>query len=536
MLTRSRTQGDHDAHLVITRALSRCIFQLSFLIKVVGGLDQFEEPCATFGAWLKLREQSDGNIKPSKAMDVPVLPRQCHSSIYDSPLSRRGSEKTTNVPIPLYTSTDGVCRGRKKTKPQEMTAGPMLWGSLHFAVTSCSFRLAVEECLVGRSGNDVTSSSSPCSSLQSRSIPRSRSSLVGSGRFSTGGRGQSCDSMMRPEFRSYTAAWLSARNKDCNGVGSMESRALKVEGESASASAPAPPYFDLKAHMAAIAEAVNRELDMAVPVRYPEKIHEAMRYSLLSPGKRVLPLMCIIACELVGGSQDVSLPAACGLEMIHAMSLIHDDLPCMDNDDLRRGKPTNHKVFGEDMAVLAGDALLTLAFEYMSKTPSSVPAERVVRSIATLGKSLGAQGVVAGQILDIASEGDPNVNLETLEYIHVHKTGVLVGSAAACGAILGGGSEEEVAILSEYGQCLGLLHQVVDDILDVTKSSQQLGKTAGKDVLANKATYPKLLGLKESQDFAQELARIAKSFLSSFDPQKAAPLYSLADYIVNRQS
>ncbi|BBN12575.1 geranylgeranyl diphosphate synthase, type II [Marchantia polymorpha subsp. ruderalis] len=343
---------------------------------------------------------------------------------------------------------------------------------------------------------------------------------------------------MRPEFRSYTAAWLSARNKDCNGVGSMESRAFAVEGESSSASAPppAPPYFDLKAHMSAIAEAVNRELDVLVPVRYPEKIHEAMRYSLLSPGKRVLPLMCISACELVGGSQDVALPAACGLEMIHAMSLIHDDLPCMDNDDLRRGKPTNHKVFGEDMAVLAGDALLTLAFECMTKTPSSVPAGRVVRSIAILGKSLGAQGVVAGQIMDIASEGDPDVSLETLEYIHVHKTGALVEFAAACGAILGGGSEEEIASLSEYGRCLGLLHQVVDDILDVTKSSQQLGKTAGKDVLAKKATYPKLLGLKESQDFAQELARRAKSFLSSFDPQKAAPLYSLADYIANRQS
>lgn len=294
--------------------------------------------------------------------------------------------------------------------------------------------------------------------------------------------------------------------------------------------------FDFNVYMKSKAQAVNVALDKAVPMQYPEKIREAMRYSLLAGGKRVRPALCIAACELVGGNEEMSMPAACAMEMVHTMSLIHDDLPCMDNDDLRRGKPTNHKVFGEDTAVLAGDALLTYAFEHIARDTTGVPADRVLRVIAHLGKAVGSEGLVAGQIVDIASEGDPTVGLETLEYVHTHKTAVLLESSVVCGAILGGASEDEISRLSKYARNVGLLFQVVDDILDVTKSSAELGKTAGKDLLADKATYPKLLGLEKSKAFAEELTRKAKDQLSVFDQQKAAPLLGLADYIAYRQN
>ncbi|CAE6155376.1 unnamed protein product [Arabidopsis arenosa] len=240
------------------------------------------------------------------------------------------------------------------------------------------------------------------------------------------------------------------------------------------------------------AESVNKALDSAVPLREPLKIHEAMRYSLLAGGKRVRPVLCIAACELVGGDESTAMPAACAVEMIHTMSLIHDDLPCMDNDDLRRGKPTNHKVFGEDVAVLAGDALLSFAFEHLALATSSdvVSPVRVVRAIGELAKAIGTEGLVAGQVVDISSEGlDLNdVGLEHLEYIHLHKTAALLEASAVLGAIVGGGSDDEIERLRKFARCIGLLFQVVDDILDVTKSSKELGKTAGKDLIADKLT------------------------------------------------
>lgn len=294
--------------------------------------------------------------------------------------------------------------------------------------------------------------------------------------------------------------------------------------------------FDFNTYMRTKAESVNIALDKAVPLRYPEKIHEAMRYSLLAGGKRVRPALCIAACELMGGKEEVAMPAACAMEMIHTMSLMHDDLPCMDNDDLRRGKPTNHVVYGQDTAVLAGDALLTLAFEHIARASKDVPPERVVRVVAELGKAVGSEGLVAGQIVDILSEGDSKVGLETLEYIHIHKTAVLLESSVVCGAIVGGGSEEDIEKVRQYARCVGLLFQVVDDILDVTQTSEELGKTAGKDLLAEKATYPKLLGLEKAKQFAEELTLKAKQHLSTFDQLKAAPLLSLADYIAHRKN
>ncbi|CAK9220572.1 unnamed protein product [Sphagnum troendelagicum] len=297
-----------------------------------------------------------------------------------------------------------------------------------------------------------------------------------------------------------------------------------------------PHKFDFRAFMVAKAQAVNLALDKAVPLQYPMKLREAMRYSLLAGGKRVRPVLCLAACELLGGDEETAMPAACAMEMLHTMSLIHDDLPCMDNDDLRRGKPTNHKVYGENTAVLTGDSLLSFAFEHIARETKGVPADRVVRVIAHLGKAVGSEGLVAGQIVDIASEGDSSVGIETLEYIHVHKTAVLLEASVVVGAILGGANEDEIDSLGQYARCVGLLFQVVDDILDVTKSSAELGKTAGKDLLTDKATYPKLLGLERSKVFAQNLLAKAKQQLSIFDQIKAAPLLGLADYIANRQN
>lgn len=296
------------------------------------------------------------------------------------------------------------------------------------------------------------------------------------------------------------------------------------------------PVFNFNTYMIERATRVNKALDDAVSLREPLKVHEAMRYSLLAGGKRVRPVLCLAACELVGGTESMAMPAACAVEMIHTMSLIHDDLPCMDNDDLRRGKPTNHKVFGEDVAVLAGDALLAFAFEHIAVSTKGVSPARIVRAIGELAKSIGSEGLVAGQVVDINSEGLSDVGLERLEFIHLHKTAALLEGAVVLGAILGGGCDEDVEKLRKFARYIGLLFQVVDDILDVTKSSQELGKTAGKDLVADKVTYPKLLGIEKSKEFAQKLNSDAQDQLSGFDSHKSAPLIALANYIAYRQN
>ncbi|XP_007033017.2 PREDICTED: geranylgeranyl pyrophosphate synthase, chloroplastic/chromoplastic [Theobroma cacao] len=296
------------------------------------------------------------------------------------------------------------------------------------------------------------------------------------------------------------------------------------------------PAFNFEEYMADKGQRVNKALIKAVPLKHPMQIHEAMRYSLLAGGKRVRPILCIAACELVGGEETLAMPVACAVEMIHTMSLIHDDLPCMDNDDLRRGKPTNHKVFGEETAVLASDALLSLAFEHLaSKTTENISPDRVVRAIAELGSAVGSEGLVGGQIVDLASEGK-EISLNELEYIHLHKTAKLLEASVVCGAIIGGGNDGDVVRVKNYARSIGLLFQVVDDILDVTKSSEELGKTAGKDLVSNKATYPKLIGVDNAKKFAGELMTQAVEELAYFDPARAAPLYHLAKFICDRDN
>ena len=263
-----------------------------------------------------------------------------------------------------------------------------------------------------------------------------------------------------------------------------------------------------------------------------------MRYSLLAGGKRVRPALCLAACELVGGDIAAAMPSACALEMIHTMSLIHDDLPSMDNDDFRRGKPTNHKVYGEEVAILAGDALLSLAFEYIARETKGVDPQLVLQVIVEVGKAVGAEGLVAGQVVDIKSEGAgaKGVGVETLEYIHHHKTAVLLEAAVVSGAIVGGGNEGEIAKLRKYSRNIGLAFQVVDDILDITATTEELGKTAGKDLAVAKTTYPSLVGLERSKEIANELIEEAKAQLVEWDGAKAAPLYALAEYIRSRKN
>lgn len=296
--------------------------------------------------------------------------------------------------------------------------------------------------------------------------------------------------------------------------------------------------FDFKGYMIGKANSVNKALEEAVSLKNPLKIHESMRYSLLAGGKRVRPMLCLAACELFCGKESnaIAMPSACAVEMIHTMSLIHDDLPCMDNDDLRRGKPTNHKVFGEDVAVLAGDALLAFAFEHIATATKGVSSEQIIRVIGELAKCIGSEGLVAGQVVDICSEGISDVGLEHLEFIHLHKTAALLEGSVVLGAILGGANDVQISKLRKFARCIGLLFQVVDDILDVTKSSQELGKTAGKDLVADKVTYPKLIGIQKSREFADQLNREAQDQLAEFDPHKAAPLIALANYIAYRDN
>ncbi|MGF1458232.1 MAG: geranylgeranyl diphosphate synthase CrtE [Leptolyngbyaceae cyanobacterium] len=292
--------------------------------------------------------------------------------------------------------------------------------------------------------------------------------------------------------------------------------------------------FDLKSYLRDRQQQVEAALDASIQEGYPETIYQAMRYSLLAGGKRLRPILCLATCELFGGAPVMSMPTACALEMIHTMSLIHDDLPAMDNDDYRRGKLTSHKVYGEDVAILAGDALLTYAFEYVATQTQQVPAERILQVIADLGKAVGAEGLVGGQIVDLASEGATDVSLETLNYIHTHKTGALLRVSVTSGATLAGADTAQIKVLATYADRIGLAFQIVDDVLDVTATSEELGKSAGKDLTAQKATYPSIWGLEESKAQAQQLIESAKTDVLTSFGSAASPLVALADFIVDR--
>jgi len=291
--------------------------------------------------------------------------------------------------------------------------------------------------------------------------------------------------------------------------------------------------FDLNAYLGDRKRQVEAALEQAVPLLYPETLYESMRYSLLAGGKRLRPILCLASCELSGGTIDMAMPTACALEMLHTMSLIHDDLPAMDNDDYRRGKLTNHKVYGDDIAILAGDGLLTYAFEHIARQTQGVPSDRILQVIIQVTSAVGATGLVGGQVVDLESEGKSNVDISTLNYIHTHKTGALLEACVVSGAILAGASSELLERLSQYAKNIGLAFQIVDDILDITATSEELGKTSGKDAQAQKVTYPSLWGIEKSKQESNALIEQAKAQLEGYG-EAANPLLAIADFITAR--
>ncbi|ABQ26363.1 polyprenyl synthetase family protein [Geotalea uraniireducens] len=297
--------------------------------------------------------------------------------------------------------------------------------------------------------------------------------------------------------------------------------------------------MDLKAYLKERCTLVDEALDRFLPKadELPFSLHKSMRYSVFAGGKRIRPILMLAACDAVGGDISLAMPAACAMEMIHTYSLIHDDLPAMDDDDFRRGNPTNHKVFGEAIAILAGDALLTEAFILMSRVePSaSLPPEAVLRVIQEISHCAGSHGMVGGQVVDMESEGKAEMDLATVQYIHTHKTGALIKASVKAGAILGGADEARLASLTTYGEAIGLAFQIADDILDIEGTTEEIGKDAGSDEARGKATYPAVMGLAESKKRAVELVDMALESLAGFD-HRADPLRDIATYIVKRKS
>lgn len=295
--------------------------------------------------------------------------------------------------------------------------------------------------------------------------------------------------------------------------------------------------FDLKAYLAARRAMVEEALKGVFSAQGgpAAALVEAMAYSLFAGGKRLRPILCIAGAEAVGGAGRSVLPVACALELIHTYSLIHDDLPVMDNDDLRRGKPTNHKVFGEAMALLAGDGLLTEAFRLMSAVEPSrgLEPKALLQAMHRIAEAAGHGGMVGGQAVDIQSEGK-EVALPVLEFIHAHKTGALIAASVSVGAILGGGSKAEVEAITRYGRRIGLAFQVADDLLDVEGDSESLGKGVGGDARKKKVTYPSVVGLTASRRIQRELVAQAIDDLGWFD-EKAEPLRAIAGYTIERK-
>ncbi len=281
---------------------------------------------------------------------------------------------------------------------------------------------------------------------------------------------------------------------------------------------------------------VDRALEKYLPKRdgFSYEISESMRYTLFAGGKRIRPVLCMASAEAVGGSTDTVLPVACAIEMIHTYSLIHDDLPSMDNDDYRRGKPSNHKVFGEGVSVLAGDALLTEAFRLLSGGTTGISPEKNLTIIHEISTAAGFEGMIGGQVADLRAEGK-EVDMESLNYIHTHKTQALITVSIRAGAIAAGAGEDDMSALSEYGRKTGLAFQIADDILDIESCREILGKDTGSDEGRKKATYPALIGLEQSRKKTRILVEDALSDISRFD-EKAEPLRMIARFIAERKS
>ena len=294
--------------------------------------------------------------------------------------------------------------------------------------------------------------------------------------------------------------------------------------------------MNLKEYLQRRSRLVDEALERWVPGEdeFPPQVHQAMRYSLFAGGKRLRPILTLASTEAVGGRIVDVLPLACSMELIHTYSLIHDDLPAMDDDDLRRGKPTNHKVFGEALAILAGDGLLTEAFHLATRPDlmKEVSPSRRIRALWHLARAAGSWGMVGGQTMDILTQGK-EVEAPILEYIHTHKTGALITASVVMGAIVGRASAQEYKALKGYGEYLGLAFQITDDLLDVEGEEGKLGKAVRKDQSKGKATYPALFGINESRLRAERLTEEALACLDSFN-RRANPLREIAKFILER--
>lgn len=293
--------------------------------------------------------------------------------------------------------------------------------------------------------------------------------------------------------------------------------------------------FDLNTYLQERAQLVDRALQEYLPreEERPQSLHRAMRYSTLSGGKRLRPILVIAGAEAVGGEAQQVLPTACAIELIHTFSLVHDDLPAIDNDTLRRGRPTCHVQFGEAIAILAGDALFAGAFELIALNVQTVPAERVVEVLRIIAQASGTRGMVGGQVVDIESEGR-EVDAQTVEYIHRHKTAALIRASVVCGAVLAGAQGWQIEALSRYGECVGLAFQIADDLLNVTGDPLKTGKAVGTDAARGKATYPKLFGVEASRLRARQLVHEAVTALNPFGAP-AEPLRAIAHLVVERE-
>jgi len=292
--------------------------------------------------------------------------------------------------------------------------------------------------------------------------------------------------------------------------------------------------MNVKAYLQSRQMKIDRALDRYLPKESvkPTTIHKAMRYSLFAGGKRLRPILCLAAAEAAGGKIDCALPLASAMECIHTYSLVHDDLPSMDNDDLRRGRPTCHKVFGDGIAVLAGDALLTIAFGIVSRAKQTRRYDLSIL-LSEVAAAAGSRKLIAGQVADLEAEGH-QTNREQLRYIHENKTAALLTTSVRLGAMSANANPKQLAAITKFGRTLGLAFQIIDDILDVTQTSEKLGKSAGKDITAKKATYPAVIGLDASRIEAKRLTKQAHDSLMAFGA-KGDALHALANYLLERE-
>ncbi|KAM7258622.1 hypothetical protein ACFE04_014363 [Oxalis oulophora] len=341
----------------------------------------------------------------------------------------------------------------------------------------------------------------------------------------------SSSSMITSTTTTTTTTTRSSLFNMKKGRKSLNRHTIRCSSSSSSSStSTSTRHFDLKSYWTNLIKEMNKNLEEAIPVKYPEQIYEAMRYSVLAKGaKRAPPVMCVAACELFGANRLAAFPTACALEMVHAASLIHDDLPCMDDDPVRRGQPSNHTIYGTDIAILAGDALFPLGFQHIvSHTPPNmVPESRLLLVITEIARTVGSTGMAAGQFLDL--EGGPN---QKLDFVQEKKFGELSECSAVCGGILAGALDHEIEILRRYGRAVGVLYQVVDDILEakIEKREQENDKqNKGK-------SYTAVYGVEKAMEMAEEVRASAKKELNGLSKygDSVLPLYSFVDYAADR--